>query len=750
MSEKKRIYDIIIPVYGALPYLRQCINSLLENTKHPYNLVIVDDGNGPIIKEYLKTIRSARIITNKKNLGWLKSCNIGIENTKNDVVLLNSDTLVTKGWLEKMDRAAYISSRTGMVNPLTNNALFLSIPHSLTFNSIPAGFTLKTFSNLVSELSERRYPSIPVAYGFCLLIKREIFDQIGLFDERFELGYGEEYDFFMRAKRKGYKAICCDDAFVYHYGWKSFGDSPYMTVYRMRVDGKYPDCRVKYYESINRFDRNNPLSYLRTKLLIKISEISSEYGKNKISIIMPVYNRERYLEEAVKSVLGQSYSNFELIIVDDGSTDNSLNIAREFAEQDKRVTVITLKEHKGIAVARNEGLRRARGGFITQLDSDDVMLPDAIKSRVQFLNSHPEVDFVFGKIHRFIDKEGNPIENNYSQEVKQFYRMEKNYNFYERVRKLALPIPNVNSTSMFRRDVFFRSGYYEESLPPAEDKDFSFRIMRESNISYLDEPIIFYRMHDSNLSGMINKETGEWVARPENISEFLYRQELLVHNRREIERPKKVCRGVRLLNVKDGGMLMKKKEYFSKESIRKFDSGDNCMLEGPPQVELLLGQIGYMAELIDRLRLEIKRQRLVIVVKDRYIHSVGRIVEGRYQYIINIIACGFGHRIKKLISTLTKRENSTDETEETYRNKNYLRYDLIRQIEYMAGQIDLLRSKIETQRVAMIAKDHHINNLNNIIEGGNGFIFELVRRLNRIKEHFDDKGRKVWRRLRGI
>jgi len=117
MLKRKRTYDIIVPVYGALSYLRQCINSILENTKNPYNLVIVDDGNSPIIKEYLRTIKSARIITNRKNSGWFKSCNIGIENTENDVVLLNSDTMVTEGWLERMDRCAYSSSRIGMVNP---------------------------------------------------------------------------------------------------------------------------------------------------------------------------------------------------------------------------------------------------------------------------------------------------------------------------------------------------------------------------------------------------------------------------------------------------------------------------------------------------------------------------------------------------------------------------------------------------------------------------------------------------------
>ena len=538
MLKRKRTYDIIIPVYGVLPYLGQCVNSIVKNTKHPYNLVIVDDGNTPIIKEYLRTIKSARIITNRKNLGWLKSCNIGIENTENDVVLLNSDTMVTEGWLERMDRCTYSSSRIGMVNPLSNNALFLSIPLPLVFNGIPPGFTLESFSNLILELSERRYPSIPVAYGFCLLIKREVFKGVGLFNEKFELGYGEEGDFCMRAKRKGYKAACSDDAFVYHYGKKSFGDSPYMTEYRLRTDRKYPDSRGKFYESINRWNRNSPLSYLRTKLLTKISEISPEY-KDKVSIIMPVYNREKYLEEAIRGVLNQSYSNFELIIVDDGSTDNSLNIAKEMANQDKRIIVILLEENRGCAVARNEGLKRARGEFITQFDSDDVMLPDAIKSRVEFLNSNPEVDLVFGKVHKLIDGEGKLLENAFFEEIQYFYRRAKDYDFYENIKRLVFWIHAANVTSMFRRGLLYREGYYEESLIHGEDKELFFRIMRESNISYLAEPVIFYRLHDSNISGMIDKETGEWVIRPENASEFRYLKEILMHYRRDFEKPKK-------------------------------------------------------------------------------------------------------------------------------------------------------------------------------------------------------------------
>jgi len=617
--EKRRTYDIIIPVYGALFYLRQCINSVLENTKHPYNLVIVDDGNSPIIKEYLRTIKSARIVTNGKTSGWLESCNIGIENTENDVVLLNSDTLVTEGWLEKMDRCAYSDSRIGMVNPLSNNALFLSLPYPSVFNIIPAGFTVESFATLVSELSERQYPCMPTILGFCLLVKREIFNRIGLFvDEKSDLGYGEGNNFYMRAEREGYKGVCCDDAFVYHYGRKSFADSPVRKVHRTRA--------VK--------NKDNPLSYLHTKLLTKISEISPEY-KDKVSIIMPVYNSEKYLGEAIKSVLGQSYSDFELIIVDDGSTDNSLNISREFAKEDKRVTVIALKENQGFAVARNEGLKRARGEFITGMDSDDIMLPNAVKARVEFLNSHPEVDLVFGKIHKVIDREGNPIENALFAEIKQFYGRSKEHNFYEKVKKLELGIPNADVTSMLRRNLLLQTGYYEESLLVGADKDFFFRAFRRSNPAYVPEPIMLYRLHDSNLSGIVDEETGEWVGKMENITRIRYLEELLRDYRREIEEPKKVCREIRSLNVKEGERSMKKieKVNFSEDSIGKSGTDDNRMLERPSQVELLLGQIAHMADLIDRLQLQVKEQSSVIVAKDQHICNLNKAVEEKSRYI---------------------------------------------------------------------------------------------------------------------
>jgi len=191
---------------------------------------------------------------------------------------------------------------------------------------------------------------------------------------------------------------------------------------------------------------------------------------------------------------------------------------------------------------------------------------------------------------------------------------------------------------MFRRDLLFREGYYEENLIYGADKEFFFRITRDSNISYLAEPIVFRRLHDSNVSGMMNKETGEWVGKPEAICEIRYIEQLLNHYRREIEEPKKACRGIRLLNVKEGRKSMKKieKVNFSEGSIGKSGSGGNRVLEGPSQAELLLGQIGHMADRIDDLRSKIRSQDLAIIAKDQHINNLNKAINAKDQHINNL------------------------------------------------------------------------------------------------------------------
>ena len=111
----------------------------------------------------------------------------------------------------------------------------------------------------------------------------------------------------------------------------------------------------------------------------------------KVSVVMPVYNDERYLAEAIASVLGQTYADFELIIVDDGSTDGSRAIIEEYALRDSRVVPILLPGNLGQSSARNRGIERAGGQYIAAMDGDDICLPDRLRRQVNFLDANPQV-----------------------------------------------------------------------------------------------------------------------------------------------------------------------------------------------------------------------------------------------------------------------------------------------------------------------------------------------------------------------
>ena len=124
----------------------------------------------------------------------------------------------------------------------------------------------------------------------------------------------------------------------------------------------------------------------------------------QVSVVMPVYNGERYLAEAIASILGQTYADFEFIIVDDGSTDGSAEIICEFVERDSRIQFIRLDRNMGHATARNNGISVASGKYVANMDCDDVCLPDRLRRQVNFLESNPNID-VLGSNLMVVDQD---------------------------------------------------------------------------------------------------------------------------------------------------------------------------------------------------------------------------------------------------------------------------------------------------------------------------------------------------------
>ena len=226
--------DIIVCVHNALEYVKQCLESVVRYTHPPYLLILIDDGSNEETKAYLDGFARAQgalLIRNERPRGYTRAANQGLRLSQAEyVILLNSDTIVTPGWLDRMIACAESDPSIGLVGPLSNFASWQSIPEVLNpqlddwaQNELPDGVTPVDMGELVAQYSGRIYPRVRFLNGFCLLIKRKVLEEIGLFDEEtFGSGYGEENDYCLRAYKAGWQLAIADDAYVYHWGSRSF------------------------------------------------------------------------------------------------------------------------------------------------------------------------------------------------------------------------------------------------------------------------------------------------------------------------------------------------------------------------------------------------------------------------------------------------------------------------------------------------------------------------------------------------
>jgi len=204
-----------------------------------------------------------------------------------------------------------------------------------------------------------------------------------------------------------------------------------------------------------------------------------------VSVVMAVYNAEPWLVEAVDSVLGQTFADFELVVVDDGSVDATPEILRKL--HDPRLRVITQRQ-LGQTPALNHGLRVARGVLIARMDGDDVALPARFARQVAFLRAHPEVGLL-GTACREISASGEVLRTITPPSDDRALR-----------RVLIRTNPFTHSSMMFRRTVLDASGWYDERFVVAQDYDLWLRMSRLTRLASLDEPLVLRRLAPGQLS----------------------------------------------------------------------------------------------------------------------------------------------------------------------------------------------------------------------------------------------------------
>ncbi len=225
--------DVIVCVHNSLDDVRACLESIVAHTTVPYRLIVVDDGSDAPTRDFLRDFAAGQplsLLRNEVAGGYTLAANQGLRASSSGyVVLLNSDTIVSKGWDEQMLRCARSGDRIGLIGPVSNTASWQSVPAIFNDqgdwaeNHLPAGWDLARFAGEVSARSQRIYPKVGFLNGFCLMISREVLDDIGLFDEEtFAQGYGEENDYCLRATAAGWQLAVADDCYVYHAQSRSY------------------------------------------------------------------------------------------------------------------------------------------------------------------------------------------------------------------------------------------------------------------------------------------------------------------------------------------------------------------------------------------------------------------------------------------------------------------------------------------------------------------------------------------------
>ncbi|MFH1559064.1 MAG: glycosyltransferase [Patescibacteria group bacterium] len=200
---------------------------------------------------------------------------------------------------------------------------------------------------------------------------------------------------------------------------------------------------------------------------------------------MPVYNSKKYLEPAIQSVLSQSFKDFELIIIDDGSLDKSARIIKSFS--DPRIRFIQNKKNQGIVACLNRGLRIARGQYIARMDADDLSLKNRFEKQVQFLDNNPASAVVGSWI--------KPI-NDYDR---------KKFHFFSEpdiLKSQLLFIPSISHpTAMIRKNALIKAGGYRDKYPLAEDFDLWIRLSKNHQLANLQQVLLKYRIHFDRFAG---------------------------------------------------------------------------------------------------------------------------------------------------------------------------------------------------------------------------------------------------------
>ncbi|MBI3464556.1 MAG: glycosyltransferase [Planctomycetes bacterium] len=365
--------SIVIVTHNQVAYTRQCVDNIRERTDELYELVFVDNASTDGTVEYLRSLEGAKVLTNADNRGFPAAVNQGIRvATGKQILLLNNDCIVTTAWLRRLLRALEIDSRIGLVGPCSNNVSG-SQQVTVRYEELESldGFAWdwgKKHDQIIADTDR--------LVGFCLVIRRELIDKMGALDERFGMGCFEDDDYCLRALRAGYRVVIARDAFVHHFGGRTFVGSGVSFADLMQRNQqlfreKLNQMAIESGRNGNAARPDEPreqVSHGSRKhdfhpahqggLLLSRSQI-------RLSLCLIMRDNSGTIVQCLESI--RPWVD-EMVCVDTGSQDETPRIAERLGAR-----LHYFPWCDSFSAARNESFRHARGHWIFWMDSDDTI-----------------------------------------------------------------------------------------------------------------------------------------------------------------------------------------------------------------------------------------------------------------------------------------------------------------------------------------------------------------------------------------
>lgn len=472
VARKDPVVSIVIPVFNALPLTQKCIRSLYEVGKEiPFELIIVDNASTDGTSNWLKTESRKhsdfRIFTMKENIGFGPAVNHGIRQSQGDfIVILNSDTIVSPLWLTNLLSVMQTDDKIGIVSPVTN---FVGEGPQID----EAAKDLTDNPSAVYEYARSIASRVQVTFDpnrlvfFCVALRRELIDVIGYLDEAYEKGNYEDDDYCMRTRIAGYKLAIAHNSFVYHHGSATFKK--------------------------NRISHNQYMELNRERFYKKAGRIASsqchfpprnvDLTTSAVSLVVRTKDRPMLLTKALTSLANQTFSDFEVVLVNDGGEDVSSIIGR--FKSHFPIQYIHNTTSVGRTAAVNQGLRKANGGWLSILDDDDIVYPWHLESLYQAAQVSNK-KFVYSDYNQVLFLSAthsvpNKIVGFPSKDFSRKDLLVQNY----------IPI----HTWLFARECFESTGEWLPSLDRLEDYEFLLRVSQRYPFQHLKKVTCEYRYY---------------------------------------------------------------------------------------------------------------------------------------------------------------------------------------------------------------------------------------------------------------